>query len=503
MKVAGIVINYRTAPMTAAAVPHLLQELERAGGGHLFVVDNDSGDDSVEYLEERARLQSWGSRVTIVAAPINGGYGYGINRGAEAASALPDPAEYLYVVNSDALPDPGSLRVLVDFLDANPAVGIAGSRVHLPDGTTQGGAFRFLSAIGEFERQAELAVLRRLLGRWVVAGELPPGTAPVDWVPGTSMMVRRKTYDRVGPFDEKFFLYFEEIDYCFRAKRAGVEIYYVDPAPITHQGSVSTGLEDARTRYPRYWYESRHRYFLKHHGDSYAALCDVAWVFGTAIRRLKHLVKPATRPRRPRELRDFIGLSLLHLSAPRALLEGGGPPIPDQRSAQTLRFLEILLEDLETYQWNLSRPGLWAVIIHRLVSAAERTESKTKAEALDLAHRVLSTAVDLVWGIRIAKTAALGRRVRLLNSRCILLNALAIGNDVEIGEDTTLGPITGAESDANDLPRVGDRVSIGSGVSVLGPVVIESGVVVEPNSVVLKGAPAGVTMLGVPAERVA
>ncbi|HEY8942890.1 MAG TPA: glycosyltransferase family 2 protein, partial [Polyangiaceae bacterium] len=345
-------------------------------------------------------------------------------------------------------------------------------------------------------------VLRRLLARWVAAGELPTSTAPVDWVPGTSMMIRRTTFDRIGFFDEQFFLYFEEIDYCYRAKQAGIEVYYVHDAPVTHLGSVSTGLEDAAKRYPRYWYESRHRYFLKHHGLGYAALCDAAWLAGTAIRRLKHRVKPG-KPERPRALEDFVTASLLHLTAARELLAGGGPPVVDERSAEQVRLLEILLEDLETHDWDVSRPGLWAVMSHRLLGAAERSGPSTRAVALKLAHRALSTAVDLTWSIRIPESARLGRRIRLWNSRGVLLNARSVGNDVSIDEDTTFGPLTGVDAEPDELPVIGDRVSIGSGAAVLGPVVLENNVVVQPNSVVLKHAPEGSTLLGVPAERVA
>jgi hypothetical protein len=228
--------------------------------------------------------------------------------------------------------------------------------VHLPDGRTQGGAFRFFSPPSELESQAELSLLRRVLGRWVVGRDLPEESCSVDWVPGTSMMIRRSTFETVGPFDEKFFLYFEEVDYCFRVKQAGIEIFFVHGAPITHLGSVSTGLEDVAKRYPRYWYESRHRYLLKHHGRAYAAACDAAWVTGALLRRLKHLVKPG-EPERPHSLSDFVTASLLHLTNPQALLEAGGPPAPDTRSAPERSLLEILLEGVFKKRATIGESG--------------------------------------------------------------------------------------------------------------------------------------------------
>lgn len=501
MKVAGIIINYRTPQMTADAVPTLVRELALAGEFHLFIVDNDSGDGSVEYFEQRAREENWGDRVSVVACSINGGYGYGINAGVRAGLALPDPPEYFYVINSDALADQGSLRKLVEFLDGHPSVGLVGSRVRYPSGETQGGAFRFMSYVSELERQAELAVLSKLFRRYIVAPEPPAVSSPVDWVPGTSMMIRRSTFEKVGFFDEQFFLYFEEVDYCMRVKRAGIEIYYVEGAPITHLGSVSTGLEDGCKRYPRYWYESRHRYFMKHHGLAYAAACDAAWITGTLLRRVKRKLK-AGKPERPHAFKDFLSASLLHLSNAEALLNAGGPPSPDTRSAEELGLLELLVEDVDTYEWQLLRPGLWAVTTHRLSSAAERPGPPLRRRALKMAHAVLSTGIDLGWGIRIPERVKLGRRVRLWNSGCMLLNARSIGDDVSIWQDTTFGPLRGTDGTPEELPVVGDRVKVGSGVSVLGAVTVGSDVVVQPNSVVLKNAPAGTTLLGVPAEAV-
>lgn len=499
MKIAAVVINYRTASMTADLVQPLLRELQRAGASRLFIVDNASQDGSVQYFERRALEENWGDRVSIIAAPLNGGYGYGINTAVRAAAALEDPPEYVYVINSDALPDEGSIDTLVRFLDAHPSVGVAGSRVHLPDGQNQGGAFRFPSVPGEIEEQAELSVFRHLLSRWVVAPDVPSVDTDVDWIPGTSMMIRRSTFESVGLFDEKFFLYFEEIDFCRRVKAASLRVFFVAGAPITHYGSVSTGLEDVAKRYPRYWYESRHRYFLKHHGLAYTIACDGAWLTGTLLRRLKHRVKPG-RPERPFALVDFLSASLVHLTAPDALLEGGGPPVADTRAAEDVPFLELLLEDANTYEWKLSRPGLWAVAAHRVVSAAERAESPLQRRALSLLHRLAATAVDLTWGIRIPERVKLGRRVRLWNSRCMLLNARSIGNDVNIAEDTTFGPLLGAEGSPDELPILEDGVTVGSGAAVLGAIKLGSEVVVQPNTVVLKDASAGVTLLGVPAE---
>ena len=93
--------------MTAKVATALLPELAAAGTFHLYVVDNDSRDGSFERLTEAAVTEGWGDRVTVVAAPHNGGYGAGINVAVNRACAGTDKPDYIYVLNSDAIADPG------------------------------------------------------------------------------------------------------------------------------------------------------------------------------------------------------------------------------------------------------------------------------------------------------------------------------------------------------------------------------------------------------------
>jgi N-acetylglucosaminyl-diphospho-decaprenol L-rhamnosyltransferase len=115
-------------------------------------------------------------------------------------------------------------------------------------------------------------------------------------------------------------------------KQAGWRVFYVDDAPITHVGSLSTGMADQTRRMPRYWFESRRRYFVKHHGRAYAALCDVAWLLGHAIYQAKAALQPGSSPTRPHLGRDFARFSLTELlrPAPFAPQNQAAPP-PDAR----------------------------------------------------------------------------------------------------------------------------------------------------------------------------
>jgi GT2 family glycosyltransferase len=151
------------------------------------------------------------------------------------------------------------------------------------------------------------------LRRHIVAMPAPPEDVEVDWLPGTSMMIRREVFDAGVYFDEEFFLYFEEVDFAREMRRAGFRAYYVADAPIIHIGSVSTGVGDLSRPLPGYWFESRHRYFTKHHGRGYAAACDAAWVLGHQAFLIKQTLLGRSRATRPNLFRDFVRASLRQL----------------------------------------------------------------------------------------------------------------------------------------------------------------------------------------------
>lgn len=314
MSIVAVVVNFRTAEATIKCVAALLPELRSTPGAAIVVVDNLSGDGSLQRLREAFPAATFAGRVTVVDAGHNGGYGFGINVGVRHALAGLRP-RYIYVINPDAVAEPGSLAALVTFMDANPAVGLAGSLIRGPEGDVQGQAFRFPSIWSELEGTARLGPISRLLQRHVVSLR-PRETTEVDWVPGTSMLVRSEIFAQRGWFDQGFFLYFEEIDFARRLKNKGWKVVYVADAPITHIGSLATGMADNNRPMPRYWFESRRRYLVSHHGLAYAAACDVAWLVGHAIYQLKSHVGRKDAPTRPRIGRDFFKFSWGQLLRP-------------------------------------------------------------------------------------------------------------------------------------------------------------------------------------------
>lgn len=306
MKLLSIILNYKTADMTIRALETLLQELEGIPDSGVSVVDNDSQDGSVEKLERAIRERGWSARVELIASPVNGGFGAGNNIALRRNLESKDPADYYFLLNSDAFPDPGSIAKLVRFLDDHPHAGIAGSFLHGPDGDPHISAFRFPTVLSELEAGLGLGVVSKLLEDWIVPMPMPEQTTKVDWLAGASMMIRRQVLEDIGLFDETFFLYYEETDLCRRAALRGYPTYYVRESSVTHIGSVSTGMKNKTRRLPRFWFDSRRHYFRKNHGAAYLRAADIAWAAGFSLWRVRAALqrKPDTHP--PHLLRDFV-----------------------------------------------------------------------------------------------------------------------------------------------------------------------------------------------------
>lgn len=317
MKVLSIIVHYRTPDITMRAVEAGQAELGRLGPDcRMIVVDNDSGDGSYERLRAYVRRSGWEERVRVVRSGRNGGFAFGNNFALRPALAMPDPPDYFFLQNPDAFPEPGSLRTLIDALRTHPEAGIAGSGIHGVEGEPHRTAFRFPSVPGELEAYARIGPVSRLLQHHMVAFPLPSRTVRADWVSGASMLVRRPVFEDVGLFDERFFLYFEETDFCLRAHRAGWATLYVPESRVAHLGSVSTGAYRGGHRRPGYWFDSRRHYFRKNHGLPYLWMTNAALLVGSGMFRLRRAIEGYQADDEPRRfVRDFVTHSIRRRSA--------------------------------------------------------------------------------------------------------------------------------------------------------------------------------------------
>ena len=283
-----VIVNYRTAELAVDC----LRSLSPQTGDRrtrVIVADNASGDGSLERLATAIAGNGWSGWVELLALPRNGGFAYGNNAGIAAALGPACPPDYVLLLNPDTLVRPGALSALVDFMDAHPRAGIGGSLLENAAGGVDCSAHRTPSPLGELDGAARLGPLSRLLRRHAVSPPARSEAHECDWVSGASMIIRREVIAAIGPMDEGYFLYFEEVDFCCRARASGWSVCYVPQSRVLHLEGASTGIRAAAQRRGAYWYDSRRRFFVKHHGVGGLLLADLLWAAG----RLSFLLRCA------------------------------------------------------------------------------------------------------------------------------------------------------------------------------------------------------------------
>lgn len=258
-----IVVSYNTRELLRTCLTALRASLERSenalpGGWEVVVVDNGSGDGSPEMV--RASFPS----IRLLAL--------GENRGFAAANNLAireTDSRYLLFLNPDTEVLGDAPAALQRFLEEHPRAGAAGGQLLNPDLTFQHACFRFptlpMSLFDVFPLNHRL-VNSRLNGRYPRSWYVRP--FPIDHPLGASMIVRREVVESLGGFDEGYFMYCEEVDWCLRMRQAGWEVWYTPAAQIIHHGAASTGQSAGPMLVQLH--RSRDRFFRRHYGPLFA-----------------------------------------------------------------------------------------------------------------------------------------------------------------------------------------------------------------------------------------
>jgi N-acetylglucosaminyl-diphospho-decaprenol L-rhamnosyltransferase len=222
----------------------------------VIVVDNASSDNTVEML--RAEFPD----VRVIANTENAGFTHANNQALAVAQG-----HCLFLLNPDTELRAGALQTLYDYAETHPRVGIIGPQLFYGDGTRQPSRRRFPTVVTAFLESTKLQQWfphHRVLTRYYMLDTRDDETQEVDWVNGSAMFVQRAVYDQIGGFDEEFFMYSEELDWCYRAKRAGWQIVYLPTAQVTHYEGKSSGQTVAARDI--HFHSSKIRFFRKYHG---------------------------------------------------------------------------------------------------------------------------------------------------------------------------------------------------------------------------------------------
>lgn len=409
MRLAIVVLVHRRFEQVLRCLESLAGQIAPAQD-RVIVVDNGSRDDTPLRLASEIERRGW-SWVTLIERENNDGFAAGANAGLRAALAAVDPPAFVLLLNDDTVVRPGALAGLLEAVEQDPRIAIAGTGLSDPEGRAEGRAFRFPGIASELERALRSRLSARVLSRWIAAPTPQRVKMRADWVAGTAMLVRREALAAIGLLDERYFLYFDDVDFCWRARRAGFEVWFLPQIEVVHWRGQTTGVRNetwSRQRLPAYWFRSRRHYFEKSYGWWYASLTDAAVVAGVLLRRAALLGKTEGEP--PHYLRDLVRHGFFPSN------ERSTSAMPDTPSQlPEPRLPTVCIENVAIHA--VTTPYCIATIVHELRSGRGGWLLSLNTQHLHLCARdpgyaarcrnatlAVADGMPLVWASRLQRT---------------------------------------------------------------------------------------------------
>lgn len=288
------VVNYKTPAMTVECIESILAHAPP--DALVTVVDSHSEDGSSGKIQEWIGMAGVSSRVALHQLPANKGFSHAYNTAIRAREA-----GYHLLLNSDTIVRPGAIQALLDAARRKPGAGIFGPRLEWRDGRAQESCFRDFTARGELVSVAATGIVSAMFRNHIVAFPVLDHEFEPQWLSFAAVMIRNEVIQRMGFLDEEFFLYFEDCEYCYRARTGGWTSLYVPTARVVHLRGGSSDLKAkaaATQRLPRYYYASRTRYFRLRHGALGPITANLGWYAGRAISLAREIVE-RRKPRVP------------------------------------------------------------------------------------------------------------------------------------------------------------------------------------------------------------
>lgn len=236
MKLSIVILSWNTLTLTKQCLNSLIKEVEEVREVEVIIVENGSTDGSLEMVKEMMGLKIEGLEIQLIRNKENVGFTKGNNQGINKAKG-----KYIMLLNSDTIVKPNSITKLINYLDKNLGVDCIAPRLLNMDGT-------FQKNCGHFPN---LSIVFIMLFKEHFGGSDRVRYAPLksdftDWMMGAAFIARREVFDKIGGLDESIFMYMEEVDWFYRAYKAGFKSYCLTDAEIIHvgRGSSITGKKE-------------------------------------------------------------------------------------------------------------------------------------------------------------------------------------------------------------------------------------------------------------------
>ena len=280
IKLSVIILNHNSGRLLPDCLDSLFAD-DLPCPHEVIIPDNASNDDSLKLAADR-----WGDRIRIRHNGDNRGFSWGNNLGIGEASG-----ELICLLNPDTIIHRGAFGELVSFMDAHPRAACVGPKVLNSDGSFQLSAKRSIPS--PFDAMCRALGLSQLFpssprfARYNVTYLDPDVTNRVDASSGCCMLIRREALDEIGPLDEGYFIYCEDVDWFLRAKRRGWEVWYVGSAVIEHHHAYSARFRKSKAVTD--FHHSMIRFHRKHFARDYPAIVN-GLIYAGVLARMQLMI---------------------------------------------------------------------------------------------------------------------------------------------------------------------------------------------------------------------
>jgi len=281
-----VIVNFRTPKFVIECLETLIPELANVAA-KIVVVDNQSGDDSPAIINVWLTANDPDNKVMLVQSPSNSGFAGGNNAGIKSLKA-----RFYLLLNSDTLIRPGAIGLILETARQFPEAGLVSPRLEWSDGSGQESCFRFHTPLSELMASARTGLIDQFLRQYVVGIPVQDQIARPDWTSFACVLIRHEVFEQIGLLDDGYFMYFEDVEFCHRAHKAGWDIVHNPQAHVVHLRGGSSPVKEntrLRKRLPRYYHESRTRFFYQLYGWPGLTAANILWWVGRVVSKAQQI----------------------------------------------------------------------------------------------------------------------------------------------------------------------------------------------------------------------
>ncbi|WP_432797434.1 glycosyltransferase family 2 protein [Poriferisphaera sp. WC338] len=288
-----VIVCYRAVDLTIDCLRSIGAQIHDTPGVHVAVCENGTSEEAAKKLADAIELEGWSDWCWLKVITPNRGFSGGNNVILEEAMKWDNPPKNYLLLNADTVVRPGALKTLMEVANSHSEAGIISPRLEWPDGEAQISCFRYINPVSEMINGAHTSLVTKLFRRFDVP--IPVSEMPTEpqWTTFACALIRHDVMEQIGVLDPGYFLYFDDPDYCRRARKAGWKVLNWPQARVVHLRGQSNPVKELTAnlgKRPSYYYASRARYLAKFYGRPGLWLSNVLWSCGRILALLREKI---------------------------------------------------------------------------------------------------------------------------------------------------------------------------------------------------------------------